>query len=77
MARYGLIVYKWSPTTHPSKTSQLATRDHRCDALRKETSITGTSQEIHAMMHLHKVDPISIYMHEVNTCYRDSIGMKS
>ena len=39
-----------SKHTQPSKTSQLATRDHCWDPLRKETSITGTSQEIHAMM---------------------------
>ena len=49
MARYGLIVYKWIPTTQPSKTSQLVIWDHHWNALRKETSIT-TWNEYHAKM---------------------------
>ena len=74
MARYGLIVYKWICITHPSKTSQLATWDHRWDALRKETSITRKN-ELHAM-----IQPTQGWckkcVHEVDddTCYRDSIG---
>ena len=74
MARYGLIVYKWIPTTQPSKTSQLATRDHCWDALRKETNIKRKN-EIHAM-----IQPTQVWckkcVHEVDddTCYRDTIG---
>ena len=72
MARYGLIVYKWIPTTQLSKTSQLATWDHHWDALRMETCITRWN-EYHA-----KMQPTQGWMQEKNawidTCYRDIIG---
>ena len=72
MDRYYLIVYKWASTKRTSKTSQLSTRDHCWDALRRETSITRTNQEIHAMM-----QPTQGWKQEmyawIDTCYRDSI----
>mgnify|MGYP005829047803 CR=1 FL=1 len=73
MARYGLIVYKWVPTTRASKTSLLATRDHCWDALRKETSITRKKE-------LHMIQPTQGWckkcVHEVyeDTCYQVNIG---
>ena len=74
MDGYGLIVYKWIPATQPSKTSQLAARDHCWDALRKEPSITRKN-ELHVM-----IQPTQGWckkcVHELDdgTCYQDTIG---
>ena len=42
--------------TRTTKTSQLATRDHHWDALRKETSITRYEMNIMPRCNLHKVE---------------------